>query len=347
MGSVMRKLSPRLSAALDVARSLAATYVVVHHVASARGWSHGLGLIFRFGQEAVLVFFLLSGFVIFANERERALKPSGYYWRRLRRIYPGLIIAMLVSTFVSLDNGDFLSRFKLSELLYTLLSLQDVGFLKPGVISNPYLGNDPLWSLSYEVVFYLVFPAVLIAWSRNAARTGMIVGVVSCLSYVLFVAWPNHASLVATYFLIWWCGAMAGDAYLRGESNFKAFSPSLCWLSILCGISAVAVEIVGYKGFGYYPFLQLRHFAIALTMLVAFSTPLGAIIARWCLPLARPAAFWASISYGLYVLHYPILVDWKRAQTLPGFALALLILCSLAYLVDRKLNAWLPRAPRD
>ena len=51
------KLSARLSASLDVARGIAACYVVLHHIAHARGWSNGVGVVLRFGQEAVLIFF--------------------------------------------------------------------------------------------------------------------------------------------------------------------------------------------------------------------------------------------------------------------------------------------------
>ena len=93
-------MSARLCVGLDAARAINTCYVVLHHVANARGWSHGLGLVLRFGQDAVVVFFLLSGFVIFANERTRATHPRGDYLRRLRRIYPGLIAAILVSTLV-------------------------------------------------------------------------------------------------------------------------------------------------------------------------------------------------------------------------------------------------------
>ena len=346
MGEVRPKLSPNLRAGLDVARALAALYVVVHHVANDRGWSHGPGLIFRFGQEAVLVFFLLSGFVIFANERKRALTPGGYYWRRIRRIYPGLLAAMLVSALVALDNGDFSARFNWGELFATLASLQDISFLKPGVIANPFLGNDPLWSLSYEVVFYLIFPFALKAWTRNPQRINMIVGAICCLSYVTFVFWPNHFSIVATYFLVWWCGAMAADAYQRGASDFRAFLPSLCWLTLLCVIAGIAMKIVGFKGVGYYPFLPFRHFAVALIFLMAFSNSLGAKIAKWCSPIAGIAAALASISYGLYVLHYPLLVDWKRAQAPVGFVCSLILLLALSYLIDRRLNAYLGRRSR-
>ncbi len=343
IGEARPKLSLKLRAGLDVARAMAAFYVVVHHVANSRGWSHGPGLIFRFGQEAVLVFFLLSGFVIFANERQRALTPSGYYWRRIRRIYPALIAAMLVSTAVAIDNGDLSARFDWAELFATLASLQDISLLKPGVIADPFLGNDPLWSLSYEVVFYLIFPFVLKAWTRNPHRIDMMVGAACCASYVTFVFWPNHLSLVATYFLVWWCGAMAADAYQRGGSDFRAFLPSLCWLALLCVIAGIAVKMVGFKSVGYYPFLPFRHFAVALIFLLALSNALGAAIAKRCAPVAEIAAALASISYGLYVLHYPLLVDWKRAHSPVGFLLALILLLGLAYLIDRRLNSHLGR----
>ena len=182
------KLSVKLSASLDAARAVAAGYVVLHHVALARGWANGPGLALRFGDEAVMVFFLLSGFVIFANERTRATRPAGYYLRRLRRIYPALVAALLVSTLIAVDNGTFFSMFSYKDLLGTLASLQDIASLKPGVIVDPYLQNFSLWSLSYEVAFYLAFPLVLRFWLR-------------------FPSWADHGSELPvaspTYCLSW------------------------------------------------------------------------------------------------------------------------------------------------
>lgn len=337
----------RLGAGLDVARAGAALYVLVHHVVVARGWGHGPGLLFRFGQEAVIVFFLLSGFVIFASERTRSLAPRGYYWRRLRRIYPPLLAAMLVSSAVALDDGDFGQRFDWGALWGTLASVQDIAALKPGVVTDPYLGNQPLWSLSYEVAFYLVFPLVLRCWRARPRVTEAAVGAGCCAAYALFAAWPNHLALVAAYFLIWWCGAMAADAYLRGATDVRGMRGPLGWLALLCGVAAVVVAGVGYAGPGVYPFLPLRHFVAALVLLVLLGNRPGAVLARGCAFVARPAAAVASISYGLYVLHYPLLVDWRRAESLPGFALATVLLVAGAWLADRWLGARLPRAPRN
>lgn len=250
---------------------------------------------------------------------------------------------MLVSAAVALDNGDFGTRFDWGELLTTLASLQDISLLKPGVIADPLFGNDPLWSVSYEVAFYLAFPFALKAWTRNPHRFEMSVGAACCTSYITFVYWPNHLSLVATYFLVWWCGAMAADAYLRGKTSFRAFLPSLLWLALLCVVAGIAVIIVGFRSVGYYPFLPFRHFTAALVFLVIFSNTLGATIARWCRVAATPGAALASISYGLYVLHYPLLVQSARSQKPLGFLTALVLLFVLAYVIDRRLNAYVAR----
>lgn len=339
------RISPQLSAALNAARALAAVYVVLHHVTGARGWHVGIGKLFVFGQEAVLAFFLLSGFVIFANERTRALAPRGFYLRRVRRIYPALIVAMLVSTLVALDNHDLRERFSLAELIGTLAALQD-NFFKPGVIVYPYLGNDPLWSLSYEIAFYLAFPFVLRAWHRAPGRTNHLVGAICCLAYVAYAALPNHFALVAAYFLVWWGGAMAADAYLRGGSSAPDFWPILAWLGALSAVAGATILIVGHAGFSSYPALPFRHFIVGLGMLLVFANRFGVLIARALARFGAPVAALASISYGLYVLHHPILVSWNRAHTAPGLVIASLLLIGTAWLGDRTLNAVLPRAPR-
>lgn len=119
------RLGKQVTIALDFARAFAAVYVVLHHVAQEYNFSHGIGLIFRFGKEAVMIFFLLSGFVIFANEHDRATEFSGgYYLRRLRRIYPVLLIAMVLSTLVAIDDGRFAAWFTWRGLIGTFLSVR-------------------------------------------------------------------------------------------------------------------------------------------------------------------------------------------------------------------------------
>ena len=117
------------------------------------------------------------------------------------------------------------------------------------------------------------------------------------------------------------------------------------WLALLNMIAAVGVYVTGYHGLGLYPFLMLRHFAVALLMLVILFGPIGAGIASQLSRVSKPAAAVASMSYGVYVLHYPLLVEWNRAKSSWGLAMGVIILVGSAWIADRQLNRWLPRAP--
>ncbi len=290
------------------------------------------------------MFFLLSGFVIFANERGRVARPAGYYVRRIRRIYPPLIIAMLVST-VLWSTGLIHTPFSWESALGTIFALQDISFLKPGVVTDPYLGNDPLWSLSYEIFFYLVFPAVMLAWRRSQTVTRLSVVLVSVLAYVSYLAFPNHFSLVVAYFLVWWVGAMAAHLYLRDELRLRFATPEIVGLISICVAAFIGLLLYGYSGFGYFPFLMLRHFLVVLGLFVLLLSPLRRLLATMSARVAGAAAAVASISYGLYVVHYPILIQTEANRSwwaIPALAATI----AIAWVADRGTDRVLPRAPR-
>lgn len=340
---VARRLSPRIRAGLDVARASAAVYVVLHHAVHIGG---PLGVLFSFGQEAVLVFFLLSGFVIFANENERVRQPKGYYLRRLRRIYPPMIVAMLVSTALwAVGLIDALPTWQ--SAVGTLLALQDIAFLKPGVITEPYLGNDPLWSLSYEIAFYLVFPLVMMLWRRSRMMTRVAVPAVSIAAYVSFLVAPNHFSLVAAYFMTWWAGAMVAHLWMQGRLRVRNAVPEFAGLIALAVVAGIGVLTHGFAGLGYFPFLMLRHFVFVIVLFALLFSPVRSWLAAVSHPVARPAAAVAGISYGLYVIHYPVLVQSEANTSLWWFIPAVVATIGLAWVADKLLPRALPRAPRD
>ncbi len=342
MGKIV--IDPKMVIALDAARAAAAIYVALFHVLGERLtgiWQ----LPFNFGQEAVIVFFLLSGFVIHANERNRVFPPYRFWGRRIRRIYPTMLAAIAVSAVVLWAQGTFEQRFKPSELIGTLLAVQDVSGLKPGVIVDSVLGNGPLWSLSYELFFYLIYPAVMWAWVRQPKLTNHLIGLVCCVSFVLYVLWPNHFALVTAYFLLWWCGAMAAEAYGRGDFRLRGVGSPLLWLVALTALAGGAIVYVGGElKASTFPFLMLRHFAVGLVMLCLAYTVLGRAAANFVAPAGKTIAWVASISYGIYVLHVPLLADWSLAtDSWLGLVAAVPVLVALSVVFDRWMLKSLPR----
>jgi peptidoglycan/LPS O-acetylase OafA/YrhL len=329
---------------LDSLRGFAALYVVLYH------WIEDFAFVpetfktifFSFGQEAVMVFFLLSGFVIyFSYHTTNILSFKYYFMRRFRRIYFPILIAFLISIFIFIFNNKLTNSFSWFEFFGNLIMLQDISFLKPGTWFAPFLGNLPLWSLSYEWWFYLLFFLAYNTIFKNTKRIYLVLGL-SVFSYCFYLLVPNQIALILSYFIIWWSGVEIADIFIRyNRLPFAKTKPILFCLFSMCLLTIFPVLSTGKFEFGFYPFLIFRHFSIAFFVLV-----IALIWYNYKMiffdKIFSIFTIIAPISYALYIFHYPILMQWKLDTYLENFWLISLIkitlLLSLSYLVEIKLQ---------
>jgi peptidoglycan/LPS O-acetylase OafA/YrhL len=88
----------------------------------------------------------------------------------------------------------------------------NLSFLQ-GIVSPVFGSNDPLWSLSYEFWYYILFPLLMlgfIAWKGFRVR---LLYIALALALVVFVG-PR----ISLYFLIWAAGAVVGRLRVRRPS---------------------------------------------------------------------------------------------------------------------------------
>src|SRR5712692_7275504 len=115
------------------------------------------------GLVGVFVFFIISGYLVTESWRRHPL-PGGFAVRRALRIYPGLVVNVLVcALFIgplvsALPLGPYLAAPGLREFLYQTLTLNPGPLHLPGVLfadnSIGLLINGSLWTLRYEVMMY-------------------------------------------------------------------------------------------------------------------------------------------------------------------------------------------------
>ncbi|WP_179413692.1 acyltransferase family protein [Mucilaginibacter sp. E4BP6] len=336
---------------LEAVRGFAAVYVVLHHLFAARLIIAGkdFSILFRFGQEAVILFFLLSGFVIqyaFSLSTDKSFRT--FFTKRFLRIYIPLICVFIANYSLDAIQSRSFLRVDFHSLAATLLMLQDTSFLKPHVIADPFLGNTPLWSLSYEWWFYMVFFLVIAKIHKRPSQFVYILGILSAITYVIY---PNFINNELMYLVIWWVGADMAKLYLQNkEINLRSLLIPLAALSAVTLILIINVMVHNrHVSAGVYPFLELRHFIFALITVIAaliwkklnwrgFNSTIGLF------------EHIAPISFGIYISHWFLVADASYLNgAITNTALRtccyILICIVFAYIIERviyiKLNKWL------
>ncbi len=266
------------------------------------------------------VFFVISGFLISEILIEQFGRPgatagrviAGFYARRVRRIFPSLIVVLVVGLFLGYR---YLAPDELVELAKN--SLAAAGFSLNLVLAHGagYFGTDPgsnpilhLWSLGVEEQFYLVWPLVLglaLRWRRG------------CFPMLVFLAAASYfwnaqkyfADYPAAFFLpqmrLWELaiGSIAAAWVplwpMRGRlgvvlGNFGA----------VAGLGLIVAGFVMIRSDPAYPTAQALLPTCGAALVVA--SPGSAWVNRWCLALPV-LVFIGLISYPLYLWHWPLL----------------------------------------
>jgi peptidoglycan/LPS O-acetylase OafA/YrhL len=151
---------------LDLVRIAAACAVVVSHFCYFRIFDDSqIARIADLGREAVIAFFVLSGFVIAFSAEQRNPTLRDYVSARCARLYsvalPMLLLAFVLAALAADVLGTQVSgAYQLRKpWLYVPFHLLFLGELWGFVESPPWL--LPYWSLNYEAWYYVLFGAVV------------------------------------------------------------------------------------------------------------------------------------------------------------------------------------------
>jgi len=322
-----RDLSPSVSAHLDFIRSVAAWAVMWGHLRafffvdfqdlSQPGvFMKALYFITGFGHEAVIVFFVLSGFLISSSILKSQLAGkwswAEYATARATRLYVVLIPGLLFGTlwdFVGMHSfgasglysnpltsfGGLVvqSELTLKNFICNLLFLQTI-------VCHTFGSNGPLWSIANEFWYYVLFPLSLfttLAWQRKR------LGAAAAMTLLaLLIIWMlGTAKLIG--FGIW----LAGFVVVLIWSRIQPLPPAWRFAYLLASGAALAASLYLARTMRIIP--PISELAIG----AAFSAFLYAVLQLdFRLPPSatylRGARLFAGFSYSLYVLHFPFLL---------------------------------------
>lgn len=301
----------------------------------AGGWlllHKAVSFVVRYGAQAVVLFFLLSGFVIHLPQARRAAAGDqspfdilSFLKRRARRLYPPLLFALALTLVVDtigqrvnpmLYAGDIAYSF---DILFQQSShnwLTAVGNLLfvQGLLVNRFGTNSPLTTLAYEAIFYLSYALVYLpiyrrfgphkAFAIGLAVSLMAGGVAVATGEVPPVGHPGRLWWVAAYYGMWLTGAWLADLFARG-----LHLPQPVWWMIASLAGLLLNMFARDWGLPYVirDWMWAAVFAVILYLSVEQMAALSRPVALLQRVLAS-ADVLGFLSYTLYVIHLPLVI---------------------------------------
>jgi len=349
---------------LNGLRFIAALVVIIHHIEQQKSDFQipnifGLPSIQLFGKLGVILFFVLSGFLItyLLLEEERTTGTIGiqnFYIRRILRIWPLyffiVILGLLIIPNIHLFDVPDYDKVKVWHNLFTKILLYV--FFLPNLVS-PLLGIVPYaahtWSIGTEEQFYLTWPVLL----KSIKKHRLLLMFVILFGYLLVARalFSSRTDFLPSKYAIsaFWptfnidCMAIGGffAMLLHAKHPLLKFFQN----KYLFYFALVFTSILIYNG-SYFPSLTVNNIKFPYLYKEFYSLWFGIIILNFAsnpeilISLeAKPFRYLGKISYGLYMyqpiaiaLAFQIALFFGQAFNLIFYTLSIVITVAMSAL---------------
>ncbi len=281
-----------------------------------------------FGYIGVFLFFVISGFCIhlqWARSRAAGIDPeirfTSFWKRRIRRLYPPYIIALLLFLLISATTiGITLNRFFFYDVGMHLLMLHNLDW------KTCYTINGVFWTLAIEEQLYLAYFLLLFIRVRWGWGVTLAACLLARLGWMVFshVVWLKTGigipvpEAAASHWFTWALGAI-GVEVMFGLVKLRGWSRDLRLATVLIvaasAISSFLPSIYDYKWlhdpswFLMHPMWGLGFFIVVNRMVLAEDS--------WLRQVRLPSlvSFFSTLgifSYSIYLTHELVIMQsWR------------------------------------
>ena len=334
--------------AIDGLRAVAVFAVLLYHLGVK--WLPG-------GFLGVDLFFVISGYVITRVILDSIQSANGldlreFYYGRVRRLYPGLLLLIMVTTVLAATIAPDAIRRIVQDVPYVLTGTNNWHLV---AIHQDYfqtVGRAPMlqhtWSLAVEAQFYLIWPITLVAiWKRygkgRIARVALAIAMISGAALFAFSLQLDNATagrISHIYF--------GSDTHSLGLFLGAALGVSWIPQNLTGAISKRAQDFIdGIGMFGLFGILCTFLFiSESNATLYRLAFPLAGIFGcATLISIVHPASRFAPIlstrpllwigqrSYGIYLWHWVIFQVTRPSIDLAGSEIALDLARTLLVLI--------------
>ena len=321
--------------ALDGLRAVAVALVVLFHLRVPG---------FEAGFLGVDIFFVLSGFLITSLvlaeiDRTGRISLSAFWARRIRRLVPALVVFLVTVAAVTWLTASLTERDSMrGDLIATTAYVANWRFIETSSYFNSTGIESPLehtWSLAIEEQFYLVWPLALITlgsasrWRRPRLAISVLAATGTLASAIMLAVLWEPSEVERAYMgtdarvfepLLGALGAViVASPRVRSALERTSRGTVLTGAVGLIGALglAAALWLIRPEGSIYYRggalFVSVMTLAVVAALWRSRSGALSSGLS-W-----GPLAWIGTISYGIYLWHWPVILWLGVRNVAPSF----------------------------
>jgi peptidoglycan/LPS O-acetylase OafA/YrhL len=263
-----------------------------------------LQLFYTYGAAAVQLFWVTSGFV-FANiytTRAEDTKASDFATSRLARLYPLHFVTLLVVALLQLVSAFAVGHHQIYPYNDAYHFLLNLGFASYWGLQRGFSFNAPIWSVSVEILIYVVF---FISMRRSSRQPTLAPLAMAGLFALLWGSKIGSSSL-------WQCGVF----FFLGCVTFKlwhSLDASGARHAVLAGVGGIIVAApMRSLAFTLHRFLPGEITPDEITKIIAFPSIVLLAASLDRLDVARLGSrlgFVGNLTYSTYLWHVPVQIS--------------------------------------
>ena len=334
---------------LDILRAIALILICVYHWFSYKGTYIG-----------VVIFFALSGYLVTSGLLSRDFTIFSVINRRLRKVYPSLLIVILVSTIaLYFVNNGLEMKYKYSAI-FSILGLNNIYqiFSKMSYFDNfgIILPLTHIWALSFLIQMYIFFPFLVQGLKKMKLKNNTIgiifsgIGIISALimAFVFYTTSksPEGADFSRIYYgtdtraFAFFCPAAIACFYTNREIKNNTEKKIISVLGIL-GLFSLIFFCFGLdyrSAYNYYGLMFLSSILIGFTIALFSKPELQKFNLSKYKKIFNPIIRLGQHQYQYYLWQYPVMIfareyfKWTKLSNTQQFFIQIIVLVAISEL---------------
>ena len=254
-----------------------------------------LGIFYEHGSVGVNIFWCISGFVFFFNYLEkiqsRKVTFLNFSISRLSRLYPLHFVTLIIVLFLQL-YFEKINGFAFTYIYDFKHFILNIFFASGWGIEDRFSFNGPIWSVSIEIIVYIIF---FIAFFRFRIFSAYLFFIV--LFIIFLVLSPTDGSIAHALFYFFIGGLITISKYHMNKITSNQFLKNYTFyilglFMLVCLITTWKIDFSYSKSFTHFFVISLVYFFVLINKLFTYHYKI------WI--------FLGNLTYSSYLIHFPI-----------------------------------------